>query len=163
MRKLFSLLVLTAVTALACQALTVNITPGKLAQVIDDDVEITELVISGSMDARDFLFITENLNHLTVLDLSQVTIVPYNKSVPVYGTYIDYLGNEIPRTAFFGKPLTSVILPAGIEGIGYAAFAGCDQLQSIELPASVTYLEDYAFAGSGLTSIELPSTVYSPP
>jgi hypothetical protein len=160
MRKLFSLLVLTAVTALACQALTVNITPGKLAQVIDDDVEITELVISGSMDARDFLFITENLNHLNVLDLSQVTIVPYNKSVPVYGTYIDYLGNEIPRTAFFGKPLTSVILPAGIEGIGYAAFAGCDQLQSIELPASVTYLEDYAFAGSGLTSIELPSTVY---
>ena len=161
MRKLFSLLVLTAVTALACQALTVNITPGKLAQVIDDDVEITELVISGSMDARDFLFITENLNHLTVLDMSQVTIVPFNKSVPVYGTYIDYLGNEIPRTAFFGKPLTSVILPAGIEGIGYAAFAGCDQLQSIELPASVTYLEDYAFAGSGLTSIELPSTVYS--
>ena len=160
MRKLFSLLVLTAVTALACQALTVNITPGKLAQVIDDDVDITELVISGSMDARDFLFITENLNQLTVRDLSQATIVPYNKNVPVYGTYLSYLGNEIPRTAFFGKPLTTVILPAGIEGIGYAAFAGCDQLQSIVLPASVTYLEDYAFAGSGLTSIELPSTVY---
>ena len=159
MRKLFFLLVLTAVTTLACQALTVNVTPGKLAQIVDDDVDITELVINGSMDARDFLFITENLNHLTVLDLSQVTIVPFNKSVPVYGTYIDYLGNEIPRTAFFGKPLTSVILPAGIEGIGYAAFAGCDQLRSIELPASVTYLEDYAFAGSGLTNIELPSTV----
>ena len=159
MRKLFSLLVLTTVTALASQALTVNVTPGKLAQIIDDDVDITELVLLGTMDARDFLFITENLNRLTTLDMSQVTIVPYSKNIPIYSTHTEYYGNEIPRTAFFGKPLTSVILPAGIEGVGYAAFAGCDQLQSIVLPATATYIEDYAFAGSGLTSIELPSTI----
>ena len=159
MRKLFTLLMLTVATALASQALTVNVTPGKLAQVIDDDFDITELVISGSMDARDFLFIAENLNQLTTLDLSNVTIAAYNKDLPVFGTYVNYFGNEIPRTAFFGKPLRTVVLPSTVQGIGYAAFAGCDQLQSVVLPASVTYLEDYAFAGTGLTSIDLPSTI----
>lgn len=159
MRKLFSFLLLTVASSLACQAITADITPGNLSQVIDDDVNITELVLTGSMDVRDFLFISENLNDLTTLDMSQVTIVPYNNNTPMFGTYVDYYANEIPRTAFFGKPLTTVILPANIEGIGFAAFAGCDQLQSVVLPASVTYLEDYAFAGTGLTSIDLPSTV----
>ena len=159
MRKLFSFLLLTIASTLAGQAITVDVTPGTLSQIIDDDVTITELVLTGTMDARDFNFISEKLNNLTTLDLSQVTIVPYSNSTPVYSTYVNYFGNEIPRTAFFGKPLTSVVLPANIEGIGYAAFAGCDQLQSVVIPASVTYIEDYAFAGTGLTSIDLPSTV----
>ena len=159
MHKLLSFLLLTVAGTLASQAITADITPGQLSQILDDDTSITELVLTGSMDARDFLYISENLNNLTTLDLSQVTIVPYNNSAPVFGTYVNYFGNEIPRTAFFGKPLTTVVLPADIEGIGYAAFAGCDQLQSVVIPASVTYIEDYAFAGSGLTSIDLPATV----
>ena len=159
MRKLFSLLLMAVASTLASQAITVEVTPGTLSQLIDDDVDITELVLTGSMDVRDFNFITEKLNHLTTLDLSQVTIAPYSNDAPVYGTHVNYYGNEIPRTAFFGKPLTTVVLPAGIEGIGYAAFAGCDQLQSIVLPSSITYIEDYAFASTGLTSIDLPSTV----
>ena len=159
MRKLLSFLLLTVSSALVCQAITAEITPGQLSQIIGDETNVTELVLTGSMDARDFSFISENLNELTTLDLSQVTIVPYHNSTPVFGTYVNYYGNEIPRTAFFGKPLTSVVLPANIEGIGYAAFAGCDQLQSVVLPSTVTYIEDYAFAGTGLTSIDLPSTV----
>lgn len=159
MRKLFSTLLLTVTVSLASQALNVNVTPGCLYQAVDEETDVTELAISGSMDARDFLFISETLDQLTTLDLSQVTIVPFNKNVPIFGTYVNYHGNEIPRTAFFGKPLRTVILPEGIEGIGYAAFAGCDQLESIVLPSSLTYLEDYAFAGSGLTSIDLPSNI----
>ena len=159
MRKFLSFLLLTVASTMACQALTADVTPGQLSQALDGDTTITQLVLTGSMDARDFQFISQNLNHLTTLDLSQVTVVPYSNSTPVYGTYVNYLGNEIPRTAFFGKPLTSVILPENIEGIGYAAFAGCDQLQSVVMPASVTYIEDFAFAGSGLTSVDLPSTV----
>lgn len=160
MRKLFLSLLLTLAGTFAGQAITADVTPGTLSQIIGDDNDITELVLTGTIDVRDFYFISENLNHLTTLDLSQVTIVPYNNDTPVFGTYVRYFGNEIPRTAFFGKPLTTVVLPNNIEGIGYAAFAGCDQLQSVVLPASVTYIEDYAFAGSGLTSIDLPSTVY---
>ena len=158
MRKLFSCLLLTVAGILACPAITVETTPGELSQIIDD-ASVTELVLTGSMDARDFLYIAENLNKLTALDMSQVTIVPYSSNTPTFGTHVNYLGNEIPRTAFFGKPLQSVVLPNGIEGIGYAAFAGCDQLHSLVLPPSVSYIEDYAFAGTGLTSVDVPSTV----
>jgi len=158
MRKLFFML-LVAATTLACRALTVNNTAGGLATAIDDNTAVTSLVLRGTMDARDFLFITRSLDELTTLDLSQATIVPYAEGKALYGTVTNYQGNMIPRTAFFGKKLTSVTLPANLETIGFAAFAGCYQLQSVTIPATVSMIEDYAFAGAGLTSVELPQTV----
>ena len=158
MRKLFFMLLFLAATILNCQALTVNNTAGGLANAVDD-VNITVLKVTGTMDARDFLFITESLTELTSLDLSQATIVPYNNDKALYSTVTVYNGNEIPRTAFFGKKLTTVNLPRGLQTIGFAAFAGCYQLHSITLPASVVYIDDYAFAGSGLTSVVIPRTV----
>ena len=123
MRNLFFTLLLAALTSLGVQALTVNNTAGGLSQRVSD-TQITQLTVTGTMDARDFLFITEQLNELTVIDLSQVTIVSYNSGRALYGTITNYAEAEVPRTAFFGKKLTSVTLPAGIQSIGYAAFAG---------------------------------------
>ena len=159
MRKLFFLLLLAALTTMTGMALNVNTSAGQLAQSVGNNTAVTSLVVRGTMDARDFLFITDSMNELTSLDLSQATIVPYSQGVALYSTVTNYLGNTIPRTAFFGKKLTSVILPANLETIGYAAFAGCDQLRSITLPATVSMIEDYAFAGTGLTSVEIPQTV----
>ena len=67
MRKLFFMLLFLAATILNCQALTVNNTAGGLASAVDD-VNITVLKVTGTMDARDFLFITESLTELTSLD-----------------------------------------------------------------------------------------------
>ena len=161
MRKLLLMLLTAALTTLSSQALIVNNTAGHLAEAVDEDVNVTTLVISGTVDARDFLFITDSMNELTSLDMSQATVVPYDKGMALYGTVTAYNGNEIPRTAFFGKKLTTVSLPNNLETIGFAAFAGCYQLRSINLPASLTYIDDYAFAGSALTSIVVPSTVVS--
>jgi len=158
MRKLFFTLLLAAVTTVGVHAITVENTAGSLSQHVSD-TQITELTVTGTMDARDFLFITDELKELAVIDLSQATIMPYNSGRALYGTITDYRANEVPRTAFFGKKLTRVTLPAGIQSIGYAAFAGCDRLQSVTLPSTVVYLADYAFAGSGLTSIELSSAI----
>lgn len=158
MRNLFFTLLLAALTSLGVQALTVNNTAGGLSQRVSD-TQITQLTVTGTMDARDFLFITEQLNELTVIDLSQVTIVSYNSGRALYGTITNYAEAEVPRTAFFGKKLTSVTLPAGIQSIGFAAFAGCDRLTSVTLPSTLVYLADYAFAGCGLTSIELSSSI----
>ena len=158
MRNLFFSLLLAALTTLGVNALTVNNTAGSLSQLVGD-TQITTLTVTGTMDARDFLFITEQLNELTAIDLSQATIVPYNSGRALYGTITTYAGNEVPRTAFFGKKLTQVTLPAGIQSIGFAAFAGCDRLESVTLPASLVYLADYAFAGTGLTTIELSSSI----
>lgn len=158
MRKLFFMLFAAALTTLASHALTVTNTAGSLAQAIDD-TQLTQLTVVGTMDARDFEFITNELTELSLLDLSQVTIVPVQQDRPIYGTVTSYRANEIPRTAFFGKKLTTVSLPATVEIIGFAAFAGCDQLRSVTLPASLVSLDDYAFAGSGLTSVTLPGTM----
>ena len=158
MRKLFFLLILAAVTVLASQAVTVQNTAGELSQKVQD-TQITQLTVTGTMDARDFLFITNELTELTSINLSQATILPVDGGTMLYGTATSYRANEIPRTAFFGKKLTTVTLPSTIESIGYAAFAGCYQLRSITLPASLTAIDDYAFAGSALTSIVVPSTV----
>ena len=153
------MLLLAALTTLSSQALIVNNTAGQLAQKVNNNLNITTLVVNGTMDARDFLFITNSLNELTSIDLSQATIVPVNSGTALYGTVTTYAGNEIPRTAFFGKKLTTVNLPVNLESINYAAFAGCNQLTSITLPSTLVYIGDYAFSGCGLTSIELPQSV----
>ena len=158
MRKLFFLLVLAAVTVLGSQAVTVQNTAGQLSHVVQD-TQITQLTVKGTMDARDFLFITEELTELTSINLSQVTIVPVSHAGALYGTIDSYKANEIPRTAFFGKKLTTVTLPTTLESIGYAAFAGCYQLRSVTFPASLTAIDDYAFSGCALTSVNLPATI----
>lgn len=159
MRKLFFMLLTAAITTLSSHALVVTNTAGQLAQTVDNNVNITTLVISGTMDARDFLFITNSLNELTSLDMSGVTIVPLESGTALYGTVAAYAGSEIPRTAFFGKKLSTVKLPNNLQAIGYAAFAGCYQLRSVTLPATLTHIGDYAFAGSALTSVTLPESV----
>ncbi len=159
MRKLFFMLLLAAITSLTGQALNIDNTAGQLAQAVDGELDITTLVVNGTIDARDFQFITNNLDELTTLDLSNATIVAFNKGTALYGTVTDYAGNMIPRTAFFGKKLTSVTLPANLEAIGYAAFAGCYQLQQVTIPETVAFIDDYAFAGSALTTVTVPQSV----
>ncbi len=159
MRKLFFTLLLAAITSLSSLAVTVNNTAGQLADKVGSGADLTALTVTGTMDARDFVFITKSLTELTTLDLSGVTIEPYSSSKTLYGTITSYHGNEIPRTAFFGKKLTSVSLPQNLESIGFAAFAGCYQLRSVTIPATVAFIDDYAFSGTALTSVEVPQSV----
>ena len=77
----------------AIEALTVENTSGGLAQLVED-TSITELTVTGTMDARDFLFITQELTELTSLDLSQVTITEVAGSKTLYGTVTDYPAND---------------------------------------------------------------------
>ena len=55
---------------------------------------------------------------------------------------------SIPDNAFTASSITKVQLPEGIESIGESAFAHCQALNSINFPASLTQLGEYAFAGS---------------
>ncbi len=53
---------------------------------------------------------------------------------------------EIGRFAYARSGLKNVTLPDGLEKIEYAAFYHCDDLNGVELPASVTAVEAKAFA-----------------
>jgi hypothetical protein len=158
MKKLL-LSIALMVSATMSWALEVECTPGNLANLIYD-TSITSLTITGQMDARDFKFITDSLDALTVVDLSGVTIVAYsNHTKPLFNNEVDHPANCIPAMAFFGKRITDITLPEGIKGIGMGAFAGCNQLSSFTFPESLDSIASFAFSATKLNSIHLPSNV----
>lgn len=55
--------------------------------------------------------------------------------------------------------LSSVVLPDTITEIGASAFSGEDKLTSIDFPAGLKTIKEYAFYGTGLTDISLPASV----
>lgn len=57
------------------------------------------------------------------------------------------------------KTLSTYTIKTGTKWIGAEAFMNCSSLTSIEIPNSVTSIEDYAFFWSGLTSIEIPQNL----
>lgn len=140
-------------------AIEVTTTPGQLATLIEDQT-VTELTITGQMDARDFNYIGTQLTQLTALDLKGVSIVAYSDSShPLAAGISDFAADVLPQTMLMGSKLERIVLPDSLRAIGYAALAGCDRLTAIELPASVTAIGDYALSGSGLQSISLPATI----
>ncbi|MBR2880552.1 MAG: leucine-rich repeat protein, partial [Oscillospiraceae bacterium] len=63
--------------------------------------------------------------------------------------------------SFFGfKNLTSINIPNSVTKIDDSAFQGCSSLTSIEIPNSVTSIADSAFEGcDGLKTVLIPSSV----
>ena len=147
------------ISAATSWALEVECTPGNLANLVDD-TSITSLTVTGQMDARDFKFIADELDALTSINLSGVTIMSYSNHLkPLFNNEVDYQENCIPALAFFGKKITQITLPPGIKAIGMAAFAGCNQLVNFTFPEGLDSIGAYAFSASKLRNIVLPSSV----
>ena len=56
--------------------------------------------------------------------------------------------SSIGSFAFSRSALQSITLSDGVESIEYAAFYYCENLEKIEIPDSVTYIGEKAFAGT---------------
>lgn len=158
MRKFTFLFEAIACVALQMQAVVVENVAGELSSRLTD-TNVTELTITGSLDARDFKYMADKCNDLSAVDLSSAKILTYEGAEPVFGQQITYQANEIPQTSFFGKPLTSVVLPQNVRIVGYAAFAGCEGITQIEFPASLDSISGYAFSATGFSTLALPATV----
>ncbi len=151
---------------------TTNVTAGNLATVLTTDElnSINDLTLTGTIDARDFKTMRDNMPLLARLDLSTVNIMAYTGTAGTYSTSSTiYPANEIPADAFYnpstytGKiSLISVVMPLSTNSIGNYAFQRCSTLTSITIPSAVTSIGTYAFANcSGLTSVTIPSAVTS--
>lgn len=64
---------------------------------------------------------------------------------------------EIGDGAFEGCKINEVILPYGVENIGYLAFSDCYKLKKMNLPDSLKSIGDYAFSSTGIENITIPN------
>ena len=93
---------------------------------------------------------TKILNHVTVNggELTENALLFINRSYKTLQT-LDVSGvtnTEFADEAFKGYyNLQQLVLPAGLQKVGYMMVAGCKNLQSINIPASVEEIEQSAF------------------
>lgn len=167
MKKLVTLFVFVALTGIVVAQVsqTANVTtPGSLATVASSYLTtVTNLTVTGTIDARDIKTMREQMPLLAVLNLSSASIVTYTGTEGTSSNNVTYLDDQLPSNSFYngstGKTsLTTVTLPANLKSISGSAFAYCTGITSIVLPNSITSIAGYVFIGcTGLTSIILPT------
>ena len=142
--------------------LTNDLTAGEKASV-------TKLILTGSINAKDFKALRDEMPLLKRIDLSGISSIaalPASTEGTGGTASISYFANVIPMMAFNGKMLAdSISLPAtGIDSIGNSVFKGCSALKYIgnnnNIPTTVQALATDAFNGCvSLTSLILPSAL----
>ena len=148
---------------------TVNVTAGGLSKTLTtkEKNSITDLKVTGTIDARDFLTMY-NMPVLAIVDLSETNINAYNgMGGNNRGSSATYDDNTVPSCCFYdpmsfaGKPsLTSIILPSSVNSIGTFAFSACPNLTgTLTIPVSVTSIGIGAFKDcSELTTLNFNAT-----
>lgn len=143
-------------------------TAGSLSTLLTEDEKstVTDLTITGTIDARDLKCIRDQIAHITNLDLSNVNIAAY-EGVATSTLTNSYPANEMPRASFYRSgssisttTLASIILPNSLTSIGANAFYLCTYLNSIYIGNSITNIGDEAFeACYGLTTVTMGNSV----
>lgn len=132
--------------------ITVSVSAGGLSGALEaqDKTSITDLKLSGIIDARDFKTMRDELPNLATVDLIDVTIAEYTGLGGTYGTEsYSYPANSIPRNAFYKQggnlTFTKIWFPESLTQISRAAFYGCKSLLWLEIPSLVTDIGQGAF------------------
>jgi len=148
-KTIFPCLLLFVTLSLRSQVVkNVTITsPGTLGSVLTDDEKnsVTSLVISGNIDASDFVVMRDQMPVLAEIDLSQVAINEYNGSGGPNPDLTNYPAHFIPSDAFYNptivtdngkETLTRIVFPNTLQVIDIQAFANCYNLTEAEFPQS---------------------------
>lgn len=156
--KRIIIIIIMAVMAMHAIALDVAITAGGLKDKVSDK-SISTLTVTGTINAEDFYFISDNLRQLTSLDLSGARVVPCRLAALRFMR--DTFGaDELPAGSLAGLFLTHLVLPDSLKVIGEGALAGCGSLTAVVLPSALEQIGDYAFAGcNALGGIVMPATL----
>ena len=143
---------------------TVDITAGGLSSVLSTTEKntFTDLKVTGTIDARDFKTMRDEMPMLANIDLSAATISAYTGSEGTYSTgAYSYPANTLSRNALYKKTtLKSIKLPADLTSIGRSALNSCTALTTITIPSSVVLIDSMAFrACTALKMINIPASV----
>ncbi len=160
MFKILSITLLNLLIICFSQAQTskiINIpTAGTLSTLLttQEKSTITDLTVTGNLDARDFKCMRDEMVNLAVLDISTIKVEAFTGigGTYPYQTSYTYPANEIPASAFHidgsatGKILLKTInFPTTITSIAWMAFYGCNNLTNLIIPTGVTKIDGYAF------------------
>lgn len=171
MKKLLSIFVFTLLATLLTAQVSKNInipTAGTLTTLLTETEKttVTNLTITGIVDARDFKCLRDEMSVLAILDMNSANIIAYSGSDGTNG--YNYVADEIPQMAFYNSSLgnkttlKSFIIPSSVTSIGMGAFEYCSGLTSITLPTNLSKIESWAFYNcSGLSSFNLPTGLKS--
>ena len=177
MIRLYIFCVFFVVCNVVCAA-TLEVSPGRLCELMDGSGDLDELILTGTADASDFYFMAESMPALRRLDIGGLTIMPY------YGKAIggceSFEGALVPAAVFAGSSLRELVLPAGVRAGDFAfsgsalrsvavgdgaqlmngAFSNCDYLDDLSLGRGVA-LGDAAFqACASLSAVNLNGALH---
>ncbi len=174
MKKTLLLTLLLCVSCLmnAAGSKTVNVTTaGGLSGLIStaEQTTITNLTVTGSIDASDVKFMRDDMTVLADINLAGANVMAFSGGGGTYPYDYTYAANEMPTFSFYkineyvGKvTLKNITLPNTLTSIGKGTFEGCNGLTSITLPNTVTSIKEAVFNNcTGLTSIILPNSLTS--
>lgn len=149
---------------------TINVpTAGTLSTLLtgSEKSTVTNLTITGNIDARDVKTMRDNMPLLAVLDMGAVSIKEFSGDAT--NGFAIYPANEMPQYSFCtsityrGKTsLRTIIFPTSITSIGISAFENCTGFTGIlTLGNSITAIGIRAFSYcSGFRgSLILPNSV----
>ncbi len=137
-------IVMGAMAAKAALAVTPS-AAGSLPALIGNPAEVTDLTVTGPVNAYDLDFIDTHMPQLLRLDLSGATIEAGNGRRLRGISY--HPAGRIPARIFTGSPVRELLLPdAGDITVGDGAFAG-SAIESISVRANVKDMGNGAFSG----------------
>jgi len=151
---------------------TINVpTAGTLYKYLSstERTTVTDLTITGTIDARDFKTMRDSMLVLSVLDIKDVVIAPYTGKInEVYSTQT-FDANTLPNSAFFqadlltdNTTLTSISLPTTTVAIGTFAFFNCKALKTIFISKLITSIAPEVFwACSAVITVDPQNPNYS--
>ena len=95
--------------------------------------------------------------HVSVVE-PEVTVTPEPTSEPTYVSVFTLPADleSIEAEAFMSAAADRIILPEGCVAIASRAFASCEDLRRVDIPATVTEIADDAFSGSDSVVIYAP-------
>ncbi len=124
-----------------------------LSIYIDSDITLYALWVEDS--APQYLTYEEFDDYVVITGVTDS-----RSEIEIPSTYNGKPVTTIKENSFYNnRDLTTVILPETITTIEKGAFWFASNLITINFPSSLVIVGDYAFAGCGFTSLDLPETI----
>lgn len=161
----FFILILIAGILNAQTVKTIDVpTAGTLSGLLTptEKTTITNLKITGNIDARDIKCMRDEMKVLAVIDMSSANIISFSGTggTQFFNYNTTYPAKEMPESSFHIGPsegkttIESVILPNSLTSIAKYALVGCHEMKSIIIPKSVSYIGELAFCNcTGLRTV----------